>query len=267
MATIGERRFNEGSGVRFMLDGKTIRCQGVSKTRLRKLREERGIGTLRQKIFGLKHSVVNLLSLGSFVCKYHGGQSPRRVPRDVMELVPINLREKLEVVLDNPSYLDRSSDIYLLEARKWELLERLSEHPGRQEAWGMVSEAYHELMRGNLLEAESLISEALKHSDAEKEIWQEIVSLAGSQQTIASTQVKVMKELKLMITMEQVMYLISVVQRALKEATERYIDDAHVREAVVDYISRRLEDAAGSGTTAVVTQLSARTESGSNSSG
>lgn len=267
MATIGERRFNEGSGVRFMLDGKTIRCQGVSKTRLRKLREERGDWDSPAEDFWPEAQCGKPAEPGSFVCKYHGGQSPRRVPRDVMELVPINLREKLEVVLDNPSYLDRSSDIYLLEARKWELLERLSEHPGRQEAWGMVSEAYHELMRGNLLEAESLISEALKHSDAEKEIWQEIVGLAGSQQTIASTQVKVMKELKLMITMEQVMYLISVVQRALKEATERYIDDAHVREAVVDYISRRLEDAAGSGTTAVVTQLSARTESGSSSSG
>lgn len=255
MTNIGERRFNEGLGVRYMGDAKTIRCQGNSKNQLRKLRAERNDWESPSEDFWPDAQCSMPAEPGLYVCKFHGGMSRKKEPRTVLDMVPIALRQKLEMVQDNPNYLDRSSDIYLLEARKLELLERLSDNPGQAEAWGMVGDALYNLRKGELIQAENLLDEAMQHSDAEKEIWKEITGLAGSQQVIASTQAKVMKDLKLMVTMEQVMYLISVVQRSLGEATERFIDDPRTRQAVVDYVSRRLLDASGSSPTTTVERL------------
>lgn len=232
MTSITERRFRENTGERYMKDGLTIRCQAVSKSKLRKWREDYNDPEATPDDTWPETQCGKSAEEGHFACKYHGGETPRykKPPRSVLDVLPADLAAKMEMVMQNPDYISRKEDILLLKVRQLQLLEELEDDVGGEEAWGMVAEGLVELRKGNEFIGQGLIEDALEMSKNQREIWEEIYKGTDVIKNLTNTQVKTAKELRLMATNEQIHNLMANIYETLMEQAKIYINDPEKRE-------------------------------------
>ena len=87
LVPIHEKRWNEASGIRYMSDGLTHRCQGISKTRLRRARIEQNKED--PKLYPSDDfwpecqcgkPAMMTPGAGLYACKFHGGAPAFFVP-------------------------------------------------------------------------------------------------------------------------------------------------------------------------------------------
>ena len=223
--SVSERRFREGNGERFLVDGVTVRCQAVSKLHLRRLRDKTGDYESPSDAFWPAAQCKMGAVEGTYLCRYHGGKSPQIKPRSFLESLPIDLAEHFEAMQNDPSYLNRREDIVLLKARRAQLLARLSEEAGTEEAWAGVVAAYKSLREGDDVEALMILRSALEAHHEDQSVWSEIYQLENRLESLTTTQVKTGKELSLMATTEQVTSLMAGIQEAFLRVVDRFIAD------------------------------------------
>lgn len=233
--SITEERFREGSGEKFTATG-NVRCQALSVSQINKWREEFDDYTTPIEALWPECQCIHSAVEGYYVCRFHGGRAVKAKPRKITDVVPIDMREKLEIILDNPMLISRHEDIALVQARIWQLMEELEGERG-EEAWGYVSEALTELNRGNDARSRSLMIDALKHKENRKDILNEFYKAENVLKDLTRTQVSTMKDLQAMATVEQVSSLVNSMIQIIIEGADKYIEDKHKRAAFISYIS------------------------------
>lgn len=256
--SLTEERFRTGAGEKYCKNGK-IRCQGTSMSQVRKWREEFNDDVTPIDELWPECQCPNAAVDGFFVCSFHGAKGARaqgQRPRDIMDLLPIDLSEKFQVLADNPNYLTRYEAIVLLNARVWELVEGLGEKIGGAEAWGSVSEALQCVKRDDTTSAIYYLEKALDDTRGIKDTWKEILEIESTLNRTVDTEVKTAKELRVMASMDQVMGMISGIQQAIMKASELYIEPGKKQDFIY-YMADRIRKLTNSGAGTVINQLDA----------
>lgn len=239
---ICERRFREGSGEKFLGNGE-IRCQAVSKAKLRRWRIEFNDEDATADDTWPETQCEKGAEPGAFACKFHGGQTPKQLtttPRSLIETMPIDLGEKLKVLMQNPQYWSRREDIMMMQARNWELMEELQKSAGSEEAWGYVQEALIAIKRGRDAEAKLLLEEAMEHVDRRKEIWEEVRKNENVIKELTNTQVRTVKDLNQMATTEQVTAVVLNLYDIMANGAKKYIHDPSSRSQFLRDIAKAI---------------------------
>lgn len=200
-----ERRFREGKGQRRLTSDPTrTRCQGCSKLKLRKARLERGDPDLDCDDVWPEAQCSKGALEGAYGCRRHAGKSAAQIQSGMVDIVPVDLAERLQMFHRNSDeILNRTHEIALHLARKAELLESLDDLVLGEEAWLAVKEAVALIRSQDYNEALSILEIALADTRKEKEVWDEarkIDDLIGRMTTIHFT---VMEKLQAMMTIDQ----------------------------------------------------------------
>lgn len=238
---ITEKRFLEGSGQKYLADGRTIRCQAVSNTKLMKLRAERDDYTSPSEAFWPDAQCSLRAVPGAFVCKFHGGAALIKRGVKLLDTVPLDLADKIQRLSENPSYLSSREEILLMQARVWQLVEKLdSDEFGSEEAWEMVGLAIRRLRKGDITSAIEFLEKALEHTTLERETWREIKSTTETLSALRTAQTKTIKEMRMWASMEQVTNLVLNIQQIITDAGEKFIDDDRTRTRYLQYVGDRI---------------------------
>lgn len=238
---ITEQRFRDASGERFLKNG-NLRCHAVSKTRVRQWRLEHDDWKTPTEDLWPECQCTRPALPGMFTCHFHGGRTPRREtpPKTVFDVMPVDLREKLQALMDSNEYISRREDILLIKARQWQLLEELSLSAGSEEAWEMVADALETLRQGNDAEAVALLEQATEKVHREEEIWKEIYKSEEVIKDLTNTEMRTAKELRLMVTADQVMALVNNIFGAISDGVVKCIGNTDDQTRFLHYIGREL---------------------------
>ncbi len=241
--SITEQRYREGSGERLCKNGE-IRCQAISKTRVRHYREEHDDWVTPVQELWPECQCPKAAEQGMFACYFHGGRTAEPRPlRTIMDVLPLDLGEKVKILLSDPSYISRKEDIAILRARQWELLEKLQAKTDSEEAWGAVADALFELRHGNDGVASDLLKQALDTAKEGSNIWQEFYNVEKILKDVTVAEVHTAKELQSMATAEQVGRLMSRIYDILTAGAEKYIEDKQRQSAFLRFIAGELNRA------------------------
>src|SRR3990167_3912087 len=202
--SVSEKRYRDGLGVRFLQDGVTVRCQGVSKAKLRQLRFTRNEPDLTSDDVWPQEQCIKAAEPGKLLCTFHGGRTPNSGKRKISDFMPLDLREKYEIFEKNPDIINRYIELAQLQARNASLFEQYEDLVLGQEAYETVAEARRLLARGDVVDAGQLLDIALRDAKTETEIWDELRKNMDLVDKLTRTQFAIEKELKTMATREQV---------------------------------------------------------------
>jgi hypothetical protein len=239
MIPLTEQRFRDAQGNQFLADGITIRCHGTSKSQLRKWREEHDDYVTPSEELWPECQCSRAAVTGMFACKWHGGITRAKEPKTLFDTLPLELGQKFKKLVENPSYISRRDEIALLQARNWELMEKLDDEPA-EEAWGYVVEALVELKKGNDQKASYCLDKALNSGKETRKIWEEVRANSTVLKDLTNTQIRTAKELQSMATTEQVSALMQGILKAIAQGADTYIDDTNQRIAFLQFLSGRV---------------------------
>lgn len=225
-----EIRFREGKGAQYMQDGVSVRCQAVSKSYLRDIRLERGDPEISSDDVWPEGQCTKKATPGTFLCIYHGGETPGIERNPIEMFMPIDLAEKMEVLSRNPDYLNRQSEIYQLLSRNAELYERLRGYVFPTAVRSRLMNVAALIEENELVKAVSEISSLYDATYDEKEIRAEIRENITLIKNLTSTQVTTAKELKTMATADQVTATLLGIFDVISKAITRYVKEPDVQQ-------------------------------------
>lgn len=224
--SVSEKRFQEGRGQRYMADGLTVRCQAVSKSSLRKARIIKNNPDLSSDDVWPEGQCVLSAEGGTFLCHFHGGKSLTIRKRTILDFMPIDLQEKMEVLIANKDYINREQEIYQILALNAQLYERLDEISGGGEDTRLEILAGTRMIQDGEIEAGLVrIKEALGSERAQAEVREELRANLQLLQGLTRTQVNTAKELRLMATADQVIALIEGISDDFTRIINKNIGD------------------------------------------
>jgi hypothetical protein len=242
--SVTEDRFRDNTGERYLANGK-IRCQSVSKTKLKQLRIERGDPTLRPEDVWPAAQCSWAAIEGVFACELHGGKSPNANKRSLEEWMPLDLREKLQALEQNKDQiLNRDNEIKQLIARNAQLYESLDDLVLTSEAYVAVVEARRKIQAGEIVEAGILLDIALKDHISEREIRSEIRENIKLIDKLTITQFNIRKDLKTMATIDQIRNLLEGMYKAFLRVAAKYIPEASLRSDASREFAEAMRDLA-----------------------
>jgi hypothetical protein len=243
-----------------MSDGETVRCHAVSKTKLNAIRAREGNPGLQADDVWPEGQCERSAVPGKLLCGGrggHGGNSTSVPTFDPLEFMPVDVREKLQFLIRNPTILSRRFEIAQLVARYLALYERLT----KNEALGKSSlehirEGLEDIHNGEIVVGAGKISEALELRENEKETYAEIYQTMALLKDMTGTEIKSIKEMRGMITLEQFIAAMDGVAGDLVEALEKYVPDERIRDNVAGFVERRINRRFSSGSAGVLAAAS-----------
>lgn len=254
-----EIRWRDGTTeTRYLRDGETIRCQAIAKQKLRAIRVQHGYDPYDETIKAddvwpeaqCEHPAVP----GKLICggrAGHGGNSVKIPYHHLLDVMPVDLREKIEILMENPEILSRRLEIIELSARNLQLFEEMRDS---KLAGSDIDEELHkaltQLQAGNFAEAKKTLEEALKAKVDQGKRWNEIRTNTMILKDLSRTEIGTIKEMRQMITSDQFMAVIFSIADAVKEAVEKYISDQPTQSSIIGYVNaavRRLINARPTG--------------------
>lgn len=230
-----EQRFKDGTGERYLKNG-NVRCQGSSKTKIKRLRIQYNDPTLRADDLWPECQCSWPAIEGTFGCILHGGSSPNARKQSVTDWMPYDLREKVQILESNKDALfNRDNEIKQLIAINAQLYESMDDLVLGIEAYQTVAEARKKLAAGEVVEAGVLLDIALQDARTEREIRIELRENIKLIDKLTSTQFNIRKELKLMATVDQVRALLEGMYRSFERIATKYIPEYDRPKAVNEY--------------------------------
>lgn len=221
-----ERRFNDGSGERYLsTDPNRVRCQAVSKTKLRLARILQGNPDLDSNDVWPEGQCQKGAEEGTFLCHLHGGLNPNINKKRVSDYMPLDLRQKYQIFEAHPDLLSRYSEMAQLQARNAQLYERLEEFVIGQDAWQAINDGVQWIERGETVKGVALIRIALHDTRDEKATWQEIRLNDDLISKLHNIQIATEEKLKTMATIDQVKAIVNGAFQALRYILEAEIED------------------------------------------
>jgi hypothetical protein len=251
-----EIRWRDGTNTtRYLKDGETIRCQAVAKQKLRAIRVQRGYSEDDTTITAdevwpeaqCEHPAVP----GKLVCggrAGHGGNSMSVPYHDLLlGSMPVDLREKMEILMDNPEILSRRLEMVELSARNLQLFEEMrdSEKAG-SDLDSKLREAMKFLKSGDYTKASNSLQEVLEYKGTQQKRWDEIRANTVILKDLSRTETNTIQAFRQMISSEQFLGALMGIADAVKDAVEKYINEPTVRNEVIGHVYssiRRLTNA------------------------
>lgn len=242
-----ERRFNEGTGTRYLKDGKTVRCQGRAKGQLnalrRRIREElHDTGLSQDDIderleelnkdpdFGWPETQCTWSAVpGAFGCSLHGGDSPGAAKTSIVDWMPVDLQEVARELAQNPEYASQQDPILVLQTRNAELLSRLHERVGGKDLMKELWKGLEEIRKGEVKKGADRIAEVLYYSDSEENAWNEVRANLGLGSKLVETQLKVFEKMKQLATTDQVMSVVVGMSEDALDVIKTFVADPQLR--------------------------------------
>jgi hypothetical protein len=239
-------RFKEGSGERFLENG-AMRCHALARSKIRAWREAYDDYDTPTELLWPECQCGLGAEDGQFVCRFHGGKSPRtkNPPRSILDVMPLDMAQKFRAVMESSDYISRKDDIILFKTRIMMLLEDLDQEASSEEAWASVHEALVKLQQGDTLNAIEYLKYAISAKINKQEIWQEIHKAEKMLSDLTTTQVRTAKELQSMATAEQVNALITSILQIIMSGATEYISDPMQRSEYTRRIVRELQEVTG----------------------
>lgn len=221
-----EQRFKDNSGERLTGAGK-VRCHGLAKSKIRRWREAYDDYDTPTDALWPECQCEQAAVEGQYVCRFHGGLTPRTVnpPRTMLDVMPLDMAEKYRVVMESPDYISRKADINLIQVRIQMLLEDLQKEADSEEVWGLIHEAIVKIKRGDTVNALDYLERAAETRDSKREVWKEIYQTEKLLADLTTTQMKTAKDLQSMATIEQVSALMSTLVNLINMGAQNYIPD------------------------------------------
>jgi hypothetical protein len=230
-----ERRFIEGKGQKYLKNSE-VRCQAVSKTKLRLARLQQGNPSLTSDDVWPEAQCTHAAEENAYLCKYHGGRTPSVKRREVWEYMPPELQEKYLSLQNTSELMNLSRELNELDARKAELYESLEELVLGQEAYEVVYEAKKALETGNVVKAGALLQVILMNPRSEVSVHNEIKEVIKLKDKVTSTYFSMLKDMKEMATTDQVASMKEEFFNIVKIAIDRNIKDANLVSAIFNSI-------------------------------
>lgn len=235
-----EARFNEGLGKKFMKDGKTVRCQGVSKTKLRRIRVEQNNPDLKSADVWPDGQCAFPAVPGTFLCPIHGGRSLGIKKKFVTDFMPVDLQGMAKTFLENPNLADRREAIVQLQARNAQLFERLHTTTGGKASIDELLRGLQEIEKGDIAVGAARIRAVVEASVRERETWEEIRANQEMERKQVLAQAELYKTMKTMATAEQVTALVQGMYKTFFSAVETNVDDPAMRDRILRIVSADL---------------------------
>lgn len=237
-----EQRFRDGTGERYLKNGK-VRCHGSSKTKVKQLRVKYADPTLRAKDLWPEAQCSWPAIEGAFGCDLHGGASHNTTKKSISDWMPIDLREKLEILEGNKDQLfNRDNEIGQLLARNAQLYESLDDLVLGIEGYQAVAEARKKLTNGDVVEAGVLLDIALQDYRKEREVRIELRENVKILDKLTLTVFGIRKELKLLATIDQVRSLLEGLYRGFERIALTYIPDERTRGKAIHEFATLLRE-------------------------
>ncbi len=234
-----EKRFRDGKGKQYLRDGITIRCQAVSKTNLRRMRVERGDLNLTSDDVWPEGQCPLAAEPGQFGCNFHGGGSALKSGRNVaLDVIPIDLRQKIEILQQNPDYINREMQIWEILGMNAQLYERMGELGGGPDSYEKILDGLNMIANGNQAKGIEAIREIILSEQSQRELRDEIrinTTLLGN---LTKIQVSTAKELKTMATTDQVMAMVEGIVDDFITIVKDVIPDKTTADRLVDRFVR-----------------------------
>lgn len=240
-----EIRWRDGTtATRYMKDGETIRCQAVSKTKLRAARVARGYDPYDTTITSddvwpeaqCSHPAVP----GKLVCggkTGHGGNSMDVPYHHLMDVMPVDLKEKMELLMENPEVLSRRLEIIELSARNLQLMEEMkNDKIAGSDNDEQLRDALNELVAGNFKAAEKTLRDVIESKAGQQKRWREVRENIVILKDLSRTEMSTIKEFRQMITSDQFMNVLLSLADAVTEAAEKYISDKTIQSNVIGHV-------------------------------
>jgi hypothetical protein len=235
------RRFNEGKGERFMLDGETVRCQCRSKSKVLKhcppgVDKNVFLKSLDREAYWPEAQCPLPVEPNTFMCNKHGGRSPSALQnkKDLLDFLPGYMAEKIRMLQARPDLLDRSFEIQQLRARNLELHERMKNAealPGsvRVELW----RALKLIEKGDVVRGTERAKAALSHVDDEEASFDEIRTNIVLMKDLTRTHVATAKDLQQIVTFDQFLGTLVSIADIVARAVAKYITDRRAGELFI----------------------------------
>lgn len=241
---VSERRWMDSQGERYMNDGVTVRCQASSKSKLDKLREEYGNPDLTSEDLWPQSQCAKPAVEGTFLCQYHGGAAPQIEKKSIIDFMPMDFREIVQVFRENPELIDNYLEMAQLVARNAKLYEAMQVNAGGPNAWLRIRDAVGYITStGDVERGLEDIREALDDIKNERELWDELRTNMDMLKGLRTTQFKIEKDLKTMATIEQVRGLIDRIYDIIVRSAEREIEDEGTRRRLLASITAQIRGA------------------------
>jgi hypothetical protein len=229
-----------------MQDGLTVRCQAVSKTKLRRIRVERGLDPDDKSVgpddVWPEAQCERPAFRGKLLCGGkggHGGDSVSVPEFDMLSFMPVDMQDMLRAVMSNPHLLSRRFEMHQLLARIMLLYKKLAD----DEALGdtsltIIQQALIDIAKGEVVKGTLAIQIALDKRINERDTYREIFSAMSLLKDMTKTEVSSIKELRGVVTQEQVIALLIGVADDVNKALEEHIDDPRTRQQIAESVDR-----------------------------
>jgi len=220
-----EQRWLDGSGQRYMKDGTTIRCQGISPRKLRELRESSKNPSLAPDEAWPEAQCVHAAVPGSYACRFHTAKEQKRSYSTILEYMPCDLAEIVAALLEDPEYISRQLEIRALQGRVAQLYKELDKHEAIDgSAVSKIRDALREIIgSGDVVRGIETIEGILNSIDSTRGIWLEIRKLVDTIQALTRTEVASIQAMRSIATAEQIMALVEGIASTFVDLIEEYV--------------------------------------------
>jgi hypothetical protein len=237
-----ERRYRENSGQRYLRDGISIRCQAVSKTNLRRIRVERGDLELTTSDIWPEGQCDKGAVPGTFGCKFHGGKSIVASGKSISRgMIPLDLQEKIEILQQNPDYINREFEIWQLLGMNAQLHERMEELGGGPDSYEKILVGLNMIRGGDIENGIKGIQKIIESEFSQREIRDELRININLLKELTKVQVSTAKELKTMATTDQVMAMVEGIVDDFITIVKDLVVDRTLADRLVDRFVRAVK--------------------------
>lgn len=238
-----EKRFRDGTGQRYLRDGVTIRCQAVSKGNLRRIRVETGNLELTSDEAWPEGQCEKAAQVGLFGCVFHAGSKALAVSGSNISssILPIDLREKIEILKQNPDYISREAQIWEILGMNAQLYERIEDLSTGPATLDRVLDGLVMIENGKIDLGVKLIREIIVSEVGQRETRDEIRTNTNLLAQLTKVQVSTAKELKTMATTDQVMALVEGLVDDFIQIVKDVVGDKTIADRLVDRFVRAVK--------------------------
>lgn len=251
-----EIRWRDGTrDTRYLKDGETVRCQAVAKQKLRAIRVAQGYEsddtTISADDVWPEAQCERPAVKGKVVCggrAGHGGNS-MSVPYHtlILESMPVDLREKMEVLMENPEIISRRLEMIELSARNLQLFEEMRDNRlAGSDLDKELKDALTLLKAGELENGTAKLEEVMKQQSSDRKRWDEVRANTLILKDLSRTETNTIQVFRQMISSEQFLTALMNIADAVKDAVEKYINEPTIRNEVIGHVYqsiRRLTNA------------------------
>lgn len=233
------KRFLSGKGERFTESGR-IRCQAVSRTRLKIIRKKLGKKVTPNRVFRdvqCKKTAVP----GYYMCYFHLRRYKERyeykgieeMKNDVTKFLTANMADKFNMAHTDTELFNQRQNIALLTARNYELLEDgKSSALSNRENLKALQKAVQQIRDGDVQASCRTIENVVNSLTSKKEAWDEFRKNAETIKDLSNAEMNRRKEMRLYLTNEQVMTKMNEFMEKMMNAVEKTVDDPQIIDGV-----------------------------------